>query len=330
MATQTTAITKSPVMEAINSARSQFEGRLPKGMTVDRFMFGLSTAVQKNPALMQCDPRSVLLAAYEAAELGVSLSPSLQLGWIIPYGKTAQFYLSYRGMLQKAYETGAFTAFFAEVVYAKDKFKQLLAPKRMVEHEPALGDRGAPIGAYANVELRDGHYDFEFLTAEQIERHRKCSKVPDSLMWKTFWEEGWRKTAIRSQFKRLPATTAGMEKLAEVIERQAEAEFEPEPNGALELAPDSTLHELKKAPTPVPSPAPIFVHVDKDFTIVSGNFRPIETELPKVGAKYDGVSRVWTVSAARTHELLKLCDEKSLKYIEVNVDGKPVAEVAST
>jgi recombination protein RecT len=337
MATQTTAITKSPVMEAINSAKAQFEGRLPKGMTVERFMFGLSTVVQKNPDLLMCDKSSLLLAAYEAAELGINLSPTLQYGYIIPFrvkdddGKVvkinAQFQIGYRGMVQKSYETKAFKAFFAEVVYANDKFTRTLAPKRILNHTPADGDRGKPIGAYALVEVGDfipEHFDYEYLTEEQIQRHRSCSKAPNSLMHTKFWEEAWRKSAIRVLFKRLPMAAPGMEELAEIIERDAANDFEPEPTGKLVLETDSTLHELKKAPTPVPSPAPIFVYVDKEFTIISGNFRPIETDLPKVGAKWDGVSRVWTMPAARTHELLSLCDAKGQKYAEVDGDGKMI------
>jgi recombination protein RecT len=322
-------------MEAIQNARNQFEGRLPKGMTVERFMFGLSTVVQKNPDLLMCDKNSLLLAAYEAAELGINLSPTLQYGYIIPYkvkddnGKiikvNAQFQIGYRGMVQKSYETGAFKAFFAEVVYENDKFSRTLAPKRVVNHTPGDGERGKPIGAYAMVEIGDGYFDFEFLTEEQIQRHRNTSKAPTSLMWKTFWEEAWRKTAIRVLFKRVPLAAPGLEELAEIVERDAQNDFEPPPSGALELEADSTLHEMKKLPTPVASPAPLFIHVDTELTVISGNFRPIETDLPKVGAKWHGASKTWTMRAARTHELLKLCDDKNLKYVEVDAEGKPVA-----
>ncbi len=87
-------IVKRAVMDEIVAAKAGFEKRLPNGMTVDRFLAGISSAVLKNPKLTDCDPKSVLLAAYEAAELGVSLSPSLQLGFLIPYGNTCQFQAS--------------------------------------------------------------------------------------------------------------------------------------------------------------------------------------------------------------------------------------------
>src|SRR5665213_957681 len=164
------AIVKRPVLELIQASKAQFEGRLPEGMTAERFMFGLATAVQKTAALASCDPKTVILAAYEAAELGINLSPSLQLGYIIPYGNSAQFQISYRGLLQKAYETGCLSSFYAEVVYEHDLFSREYAPKRMLHHMPPQAPdrvgRGEPIGAYALVEFKDGHFDWEYLTKE--------------------------------------------------------------------------------------------------------------------------------------------------------------------
>ncbi len=221
---------KPLLLHAIERARTQIVQRLPEGISPDRFIHGLATCCQKNPALMACDPASVLLAAYEAAELGITLSPTLQLGYLIPYGKTAQFQVSYRGMVQKAYETGAVRNFFAEVVYTLDKFERQFAPKRNLFHAPAeTEDRGEPIGAYALVEFMDGHLEFEYLTKTQIETHKKKSKQPNSLMWTDFWEEAWRKTAIRVLAKRLPLANPGFEKLIEAINVEAEHEIDLTP-----------------------------------------------------------------------------------------------------
>jgi recombination protein RecT len=324
------------VLQAIKAAKPQFEGRLPKslpsGMTPEKFMLGVATAVQKNPALLECDPKSVLLAAYEAAELGINLSPTLQLGYLIPYAKQAQFQLSYRGMIQKGYESGAIRNFFAEVVYEKDGFTRQLAPKRNLFHAPGDGDRGQPIGAYALVEFKTGNIEFEYLTAEQIQRHRKHSKQPDSLMWVKFWEEGWRKTPIRVLSKRLPMTNPELETLAEAIARDAENDLETEPTGALQLESDSQLHTVPKAvipPEPKAEPAPaagIFVQVGKALTVITGSTYVIKEDLPKVGAKWDGKARIWTMPAPRTHELLAICEKKKVGVTEVDDNGRPVGE----
>jgi len=329
MATQVTELaTKSKlgVLQAVEKALPQFAGRLsknlPNGMTPEKFMFGVGTAVQKNPKLLECEPGSVLLAAYEAAELGINLNPSLQLGYLIPYGKEAQFQLSYRGMIQKGYESGALRTFFAEVVYAKDKFERQLAPKRNLFHAPADGERGDPIGAYALVEFKSGDIEFEYLTKEQIDRHRAHSKQPDSLMWKKFWEEGWRKTPIRVLSKRLPLTNPELEALAEAIERDAINDRGPEPTGAIQLEPGSPLLTTAKPTDVLPG---IFVQVGKSLTVITGQTYDIRDDLPKVGAKWDGKARVWTMPAARTHELLTICEAKHVGVTEVDDNGKPLA-----
>ncbi len=104
----------------------------------------------------------MLLAAYEAAELGISLSPTLQLGYIIPYGGKAQLQISWRGLVQRAYQTGCVRAFYAEMVHEHDKFERQYAPKRNVFHAPAEGARGEEIGAYALVEFQSGAIDWEY------------------------------------------------------------------------------------------------------------------------------------------------------------------------
>lgn len=221
----------NPVVDKIQLGKSNLVARLPKGMDKDRFFLGILTAIQKSKAnaqpgksLADCDPNSVLLAAFDAAEVGCSLSPSLQLGWLIPYGKEAQFQPSYRFFIQKAYETNEVKTIYAEVVYEGDEFSRQLAPKKNLFHAPGDGPRlsSKALGAYALIEFSDGTIDFEYLTAEQIKRHRDHSKQPNSMMWTSFWEEGWRKTPIRVLAKRLPLKNRNFEGLVEMINKDTD------------------------------------------------------------------------------------------------------------
>src|ERR1700751_3117329 len=238
-------LTKRPVVQLIQESAAEFAKRLPATVDAGRWAMQLATAVQKNPDLLECDARSLLLAAYEAAEIGISLSPTLQLGYLISYKGKVQFHISWRGLVQKAYESGSIKTFYAEVVYSKDRFERQFAPKRNLFHAPADGDRGEKIGSYALVEFRDGTVDWEFCDEKLIERHRKMSRAPDSLMWREFGEEAWRKTPIRILAKRLPLTNAGMEALAEAVARDQEVELEAAPAGRLELDEPQAVREKK-------------------------------------------------------------------------------------
>ncbi len=227
--------TDNPVVAMIHQAKPNLIARLPQGIDRDRFFLGILTAIQKSKAnskegqsLADCDPNSVLLAAYDAAEVGCSLSPSLQLGWLINYGGQAQFQPSYRFFIQKAYETGEVKTFYAECVYACDKFERQFAPKRNLFHAPGDGERSRKtiIGAYSFIEFTDGTVDWEYLTTEQIERHRNHSKQPNSMKWVAFFEEGFRITPIRVIAKRLPLKNRNLEGLVEIVNRDAERDLD--------------------------------------------------------------------------------------------------------
>lgn len=258
------------ILDVIEAQKAKLETRLPKGMDVDKFILGLATAIQKSVAnskpgksLADCDPASVLLAAYEAAELGCDLSPSLGLGWLINYGGVAQFQPSYRFFIQKAYETGDVRSFFAEVVYAGDKLDRQYSPRKLFHKPGGERKREQAIGAYAMIEFKDGTVDWEYLTHEQISRHRNVSKQPNSMKWVEFWEEGWRITPIRVLAKRLPIKGRNLESFVNVINRElAVDEFDTSKVGNDAIADGvprrmtERLAEINQEQAPEPQPQP--------------------------------------------------------------------------
>jgi recombination protein RecT len=340
MATETT-ITKRTVVDVIKNAAPDFAKRLPERLNAERWTMQLATLVQKNPKLLDCTPTSLLLAANEAAELGISLNPILQLGYIIPYDGIAQFQVGYRGLIQKAYEAKCVRSLCAEVVYENDQFSRQFAPKRNLFHAPPEnGARGEAIGAYALIEFADGHIDFEYMDATQILRHREHSRAwkkegASNMLWGKFWEEAWKKTPIRLLFKRLPLTDPGLESLVEVVGREEERDRAEEPAGRLELEPDSPLAK----PTPISTPAAtaqeqpishapsmhdVAIYVGAKDSTITGDVRKIVANLPQLGAKLPKGTKVWIMPSARVHELLKLCDEQGVTYVEVDANGTPV------
>jgi hypothetical protein len=117
----------------------------------------------------------------------------------------------------------------------------------------------------------------------------------------------------------------GMEALAEVIERDAQAEFEPEPAGRLELEEVSFVPGLKPReigpPRDPEGSAEVFYQVGGESTTISGKTILLKDDLPKLGGKWDSDARVWRMPAARTHELLEACEEKQIRVAEVGADN---------
>lgn len=76
------------------------------------FVNNLVAIVSNNRQLQECEPSSIMNAAYKATALNLPIDPNLGMAYIIPYnnGKTgttvAQFQMGYKGYIQLALRTG--------------------------------------------------------------------------------------------------------------------------------------------------------------------------------------------------------------------------------
>ena len=162
--------------------------------------------LSNNVKLQECSPASIIGAVITASRLGVSLDPNIKHSYIIPYGKTAKLEVSFMGLIDVIYRsTGALVE--AHMVHANDEFDYQQGSKPSVMHKPLVfGDRGALIGCYAISRMPSGEFSIEFLNMEEIENCRSVSKNPNGV-WKKWFSEMAKKSAIRRLYKRLPKTT---------------------------------------------------------------------------------------------------------------------------
>ena len=68
---------------------------LGRAMGYERFCRVVTTRVQTTPALLKCDPGSILVSAFRIAQLQLSPDPALGQAWIIPRKGRAEFQLGY-------------------------------------------------------------------------------------------------------------------------------------------------------------------------------------------------------------------------------------------
>lgn len=195
-----------------DKVQSAIARALPKHMTPERMIRVAMTALQKTPKLAECDPRSLVNALIQASELGLEPNTPLGEAYLIPYwnSKTkqteAQLMPGYRGLIKLARQSEKVTSIYAELRYEKDFFEIKLGLNRDLIHEPAIdeADRGQILGVYSVAKFKDGTTDFEYMSAEEVEKIRKRSKSPDAGPWVTDKGEMYRKTPIRRICKRLP------------------------------------------------------------------------------------------------------------------------------
>lgn len=106
---------------SLNERRVNLAKALPSTYPVDRFIHTAKMAAARNPKLLECDRLSLYNAVYTAAELGlVPNSAGLGHGWIIPYGKEAQWVTGYQGLSYLVSKSGLGTVEQPVLVYQRD------------------------------------------------------------------------------------------------------------------------------------------------------------------------------------------------------------------
>ena len=179
-------------------------------------------AAVKNPAILRCNPETVMTSIMQAAELGLEPGGALGEGYLVPYGATCQFIPGYRGLISLARRSGQIVSIEAHLVYEKDDFDFEHGLDSYLKHKPYMGDedRGAIRAVYAIAKLKGGGKQYEVMTKGDIEAIRKRSKSSSNGPWSTDYGEMARKTVIRRLFKYLPVSV----EMARALEIQAGAE----------------------------------------------------------------------------------------------------------
>lgn len=198
----------------LEKSRPQIALALPKHMNADRMLRISMTSIQRNPALLECEPISLVGAIIQSSQLGLEPDGVLGQAYLIPYRnrkkgtREVQFQPGYKGLLALARRSGDIGGVDTRVVYERDHFKYAFGLAPILEHIPSTEeDRGTPTYVYAIVRLKDGAAQFDVMSAGEIESHRKrYSQAQDDGPWVTAWDEMAKKTVLKRVLKLAPAS----------------------------------------------------------------------------------------------------------------------------
>ncbi|WP_181350508.1 recombination protein RecT [Thalassobacillus sp. CUG 92003] len=187
----------------------EFERALPKHMDADRLGRIAMTTIRQNPKLLECSIPSLMGAVMQAAQLG--LEPGL-IGhcYLVPFWNNkmketdVQFIIGYKGMIDLARRSGHIESIYAHTVHENDEFEYELGLHPKLVHKPSTGERGAMEFVYAVAHFKDGGYQFEVFSTNDVEKVKARSKAGSNGPWSTDYEEMAKKTVIRRMFKYLP------------------------------------------------------------------------------------------------------------------------------
>ena len=229
----------TPAQEHREGIRSALVARLPdllpKGASVERFVAMTMQAIAKQPDLAECDGTSIIMAALDAAQVGLEPTGAMGGAHIVGfrtnvapkgqpprYEKRAQLIYDYRG-IQHLIREGGGGEVKAVLVYEGDYFKAVEGTGGVarIEHEPAFETTDPTKIRFCYAYPLDHPEKYEVMTKEQIDGVRARSKGANNGPWVTDYGQQARKTTIKrlSQYLELKPETR------QRLEQDAEREF---------------------------------------------------------------------------------------------------------
>lgn len=170
------------------------------------------TLLRKNPKIAECTPASILGGVMTAAQLGLSLEPSLGQAYLNPYwngkikGKEAQFIIGYKGYIQLGYR-GGMKSIQGFAVFEGDDFEFERGLDEKLIHRPLGCDRSNPdklVAVYAIGTLPSGQKIWDVMNQSEIAaiRERTKSRNQDGAITGP-WVADFIPMAIKSVVRRL-------------------------------------------------------------------------------------------------------------------------------
>lgn len=214
-----------------------------------RFCSTAFVALQREPKLLNCEPRSLAIAIGKAASLKLEVAGPLGHCWPIPFRDNkknvtvCQLIIGYRAwvLLFLRNSRGYVKWINAEVVREGDVFEHELGARPILRHVPS-GEESDMTHAYFVAGLADSQTAFKVLTKKEVMRAKNCSRGAwdkngrpiKSHPWQNENEpEMWKKTAIIAGRKILPINS---EEFSEALAHEEElADFSQEPEGMVTI-----------------------------------------------------------------------------------------------
>lgn len=144
------------------------------------FITSISSAVNSNPALAECDAQSIISAALLGQSLHLKPSPQLGYFYMVPYNnnkkkcKEAQFQMGYKGYLQLAIRTGEYVDIDAmEIREGEYLGRNKITGKPQFEfiEDDGVRENLPVVGYMAYFEMKNGYIKQIYWSKEKMLNH---------------------------------------------------------------------------------------------------------------------------------------------------------------
>lgn len=192
------------------------------GAKAPQFLASLLSACTSNKALGECQPGSVIAAAYIAASLDLPIDSNLGFSAIVPYGKQAQFQMMYKGYIQLAIRTGLYTNMNCSEVYEDELecYNPITGECTFADfkstEQRAKGESDKVIGYYAWFKMANGFTKSFYMTTQELTEHAKkysaSYRAGRTSRWSTDFSAMAKKTVIKLLLSKWGALSIEMQK----------------------------------------------------------------------------------------------------------------------
>ena len=177
-----------------------------------RFISGMVSAVNANPALKKCDPQSIISGALLGESLNLSPSPQLGQYYLIPYndksrGPIATYQMGYKGYIQLAIRSGQYKKLNVLAIKEGELIKYDPLNEeievQLIEDEEKR-ESAKTIGYYAMFEYVNGFRKTMYWSKSRMEKHAlQYSKGYAKKSGYTFWEKDFDAMAYKTMLRQL-------------------------------------------------------------------------------------------------------------------------------
>ena len=201
--------------------RQQIAAALPRGLTAERMVRVVLTAINKTPKILDCTKESIWESVLNCAALGL-FPDALGRAYLVPYGKVCQLIIGYKGLIDLAYRSERIASINLVVVRAGDEFERCPMESPPLKHrivEDASGKFRTMTHVYSVVYLKGcAMPSVDVMSISEVREIQARSKSGTSGPWVTDFEEMAKKTVFRRHSKVLPMSA----ELAQALDQDSD------------------------------------------------------------------------------------------------------------
>lgn len=204
-----TPVAKQSFSTILTNSLMGVKEALPDGFNIPRFVQNAISLLNNNKPLAEYAKKHGTERIKQGLMLGAFLDLDAMNGecHLIPYGSDLNFQKDYKGVqkLIKEHSINPVDDVYAKIVREGDFFEEIVSMgKRSVNFKPIPFNNGKIVGAFAVVVYKDGSIAYDVMSIDELNVTKAHAKGSNSMAWKDFPWEMYKKTVIHRLSKQVP------------------------------------------------------------------------------------------------------------------------------